>query len=89
MAKGVTVNSSLSLYMTAARTHSLVSGKSFLHPKPFCKSPGDRWLGLTAILKVSAPLKMKAVVSSPHCRSGPLGRYLIIQILKFYLRPVV
>lgn len=33
--------------------------------------------------------KMKAVVSGAHCRSGPLGRYLIIQIPKFHLRPVV
>lgn len=74
-AKGITVNSSSSLYMRAAVTHSLVSGKSLLHPKPCCKSPGGKWLGITATLKVSVAPKMKALVSSPHCRSGPLGRY--------------
>ena len=50
---------------------------SLLRPKPCRKSPSGGWQGFAPILKISEALKVTAVISSPHCRSGPLGKYLI------------
>lgn len=50
---------------------------SLLRPKPCRKSPSGGWQGFATILKISEALKVTAVISGPHCRSGPLGKYLI------------